>query len=88
MKATGIIRRIDDLGRVAIPKEIRRTVGAHDGDPFMIFFDDNGNITLRKYVQYCNYCGETIEDDYGNSNLCNDCMKILKDHKPKKETQE
>ena len=37
MKATGIIRRIDDLGRVVIPKEIRRTLGLHEGDPMEIF---------------------------------------------------
>jgi AbrB family transcriptional regulator (stage V sporulation protein T) len=48
MKATGIVRRIDDLGRVAIPKEIRRNMSIHEGDPLEIFTDDNG-IVLQKY---------------------------------------
>lgn len=41
MKATGIIRRIDDLGRVVIPKEIRRNLGIHEGDPLEIFIENN-----------------------------------------------
>ncbi len=41
MKATGIIRRIDDLGRVVIPKEIRRTLKIREGDPLEIFIEDN-----------------------------------------------
>lgn len=49
MKATGIIRRIDDLGRVAIPKEIRRTLRIQEGDPLEISVDDKGNICLHKY---------------------------------------
>jgi AbrB family transcriptional regulator (stage V sporulation protein T) len=49
MKSTGIIRRIDELGRVSIPKEIRRTARVRDGDPLEIFLDDSGNITLKKY---------------------------------------
>lgn len=48
MKATGIIRRIDDLGRVVIPKEIRRNLGIREGDPLEIFVE-NGCICLRKY---------------------------------------
>lgn len=49
MKATGIIRRIDDLGRIAIPKEIRRTLGIKEGDPLEIYTDNDGNIIFHKY---------------------------------------
>ena len=49
MKATGIVRRIDDLGRVVIPKEIRRTLRIREGDPLEIFTDRNGEIILKKY---------------------------------------
>lgn len=49
MKATGIVRRIDDLGRVVLPKEIRRSFGINAGDPFEIFTDDEGHIILKKY---------------------------------------
>ncbi len=49
MKATGIVRRIDDLGRVVIPKEIRRTLRIREGDPLEIFTDREGEIVLKKY---------------------------------------
>lgn len=49
MKATGIVRRIDDLGRVVIPKEIRRTLRIREGDPLEIFIDREGEVILKKY---------------------------------------
>ena len=49
MKATGIVRRIDDLGRVVIPKEIRRTMRIREGDPLEIFVDREGEVILKKY---------------------------------------
>ncbi len=49
MKATGIVRRIDDLGRVVVPKEIRRTLRIREGDPLEIFTDRDGEIILKKY---------------------------------------
>lgn len=50
MKATGIVRRIDDLGRVVIPKEIRRTMAIREGDPLEIYTTDGG-VLFRKYEQ-------------------------------------
>ncbi|MDY0404040.1 stage V sporulation protein T [Virgibacillus sp. 179-BFC.A HS] len=49
MKATGIVRRIDDLGRVVVPKEIRRTLRIREGDPLEIFIDREGEVILKKY---------------------------------------
>lgn len=49
MRATGIVRRIDDLGRVVVPKEIRRTLRIREGDPLEIFTDREGEIILKKY---------------------------------------
>lgn len=49
MKATGIVRRIDDLGRVVIPKEIRRTASIREGDPLEIFLDEDGAVVFKKY---------------------------------------
>ena len=49
MKATGIVRRIDDLGRVVIPKEIRRTMRIREGDPLEIYTDREGGVIFRKY---------------------------------------
>ena len=74
MKATGIVRRIDDLGRVVIPKEIRRTIRIREGDPLEIFTDNDGEVVFKKYspvgelspfaVQYADVlsraCGMTV----------------------------
>ena len=49
MKATGIVRRIDDLGRIVIPKEIRRTLRIKEGDPLEIFTDRQGEVIFKKY---------------------------------------
>ena len=49
MKATGIVRRVDDLGRVVIPKDIRRTIGIHDGEPLEIFIEGKDTVCFRKH---------------------------------------
>ena len=54
MKATGIVRRIDDLGRVVIPKEIRRTLRIREGDPLELFTTRDGEVVFKKYT----YCDE------------------------------
>lgn len=71
MKATGIVRRIDDLGRIVVPKEIRRTLKIREGDPLEIFTDREGEIVLKKYspigeirefaVQYTESLGNYIK---------------------------
>lgn len=50
MKATGIIRKVDDLGRVVIPKEIRRTMGVTEGTALEIFVGSDGGVIFRKYI--------------------------------------
>jgi len=52
LKATGIVRRIDDLGRIVIPKEIRRTLRIREGDPLEIFVDRDGEIIFKKYSPF------------------------------------
>ena len=69
MKATGIVRRIDDLGRVVIPKEIRRTMRIREGDPLEIYTDKDGEVIFKKYspmgelsafaAQLCDTLGKT-----------------------------
>ncbi len=49
MKATGVVRRIDDLGRIVIPKEIRKTLRIKEGDPLEVFTDKEGEVILKKY---------------------------------------
>ena len=58
MKATGIVRRIDDLGRVVIPKEIRRTMRIREGDPLEIYTDRDGEVIFKKYSPV----GELLEE--------------------------
>ena len=50
MRATGIVRRLDDLGRIAIPKEIRRSLGIKEGDPLEIFTTKDGEIIFKPYL--------------------------------------
>ncbi len=64
MKATGIVRRIDDLGRVVIPKEIRRTMRIREGDPLEIYTDAGGLVVFRKYSpigELSNFAGQYAE---------------------------
>ena len=58
MKATGIVRRIDDLGRVVVPKEIRRTLGIREGTPLEIFTGKDGEVILRNLYICTELCGD------------------------------
>lgn len=71
MKATGIVRRIDDLGRVVIPKEIRRTLRIREGDPLEIYVDKDGEVILKKYSpigELGTFAKEFAESLYENLN--------------------
>ena len=72
MKATGIVRRIDDLGRVVIPKEIRRTMRIREGDPLEIYTDREGEVIFKKYSpigELNSFAGEYAETLYKTCNL-------------------
>ena len=62
MKATGIIRRMDDLGRVVIPKEIRKTLRLREGDPLELYVDNQGGIVFRKYNVMGDYDVNLVEE--------------------------
>ncbi|MBE6037566.1 MAG: AbrB/MazE/SpoVT family DNA-binding domain-containing protein [Clostridiales bacterium] len=67
MKATGIVRRIDDLGRIVLPKEIRRTLRIREGDPLEIYTDSEGGVVLRKFSpveELSRVAGELIDSMY------------------------
>ena len=72
---TGMVRRVDELGRVVVPKELRRRVGiVDDKDSFEIFMDGD-SIVLRKYQPTCVFCGETEGlSSYSNKNVCAKCI--------------
>ena len=72
MKATGIVRRIDDLGRVVIPKEIRRTMRIREGDPLEIYTDREGEVIFKKYSpmgELNNFAGQYAETLYKTCDL-------------------
>ncbi len=77
MKSTGIVRRVDELGRVVLPIELRRTLRIEDKDSLEIYVDGE-MIVLRKYEPACIFCGnaENIETFRGK-NICHDCLSSL-----------
>lgn len=83
MKATGIVRRIDDLGRVVIPKEIRRTLRIREGDPLEIFTDKEGEVILKKYSpigelnEFAAEYAESIYDSLGDIGLITDRDTVI-----------
>lgn len=78
MKATGIVRRIDDLGRVVIPKETRRMFGIAEGDPLEIYVDGK-SIILKKYERGCTFCPNMDNlVEFGGQHICRECIEALK----------
>lgn len=75
MKSTGITRKIDELGRVVLPVELRRTLNISQDDDIEIYVSE-GKIHLRKFAPYCIFCGEKENIiNYENKNICQDCIK-------------
>lgn len=83
LKATGIVRRIDDLGRVVIPKEIRRTLRIREGDPLEIFTDREGEVILKKYSpinelgDFAKEYAETLYETLGTPVLISDRDEMI-----------
>jgi len=79
MKSTGIVRKIDDLGRMVIPIELRKTMNINKKDPMEIFVDEE-KIVLKKYEPACIFCGsadDTIE--YKGRTICSECMHNMQE---------
>ncbi len=83
MKATGIVRRIDDLGRVVVPKEIRRVLRIREGDPLEIYTGNSGEVILKKYSpiselgQFAGEYAETIFKIIGGTVIVSDTDQII-----------
>lgn len=78
MKATGIVRRIDDLGRIVVPKEIRRTLRVKEGDPMEIYVDSREGIVLKKYSPVATI--SSFADEYAASiNDITKCIVLITD---------
>jgi len=77
MKSTGIVRKVDDLGRIVIPKELRKTMNIKKKDPMEIFVEKN-NIILSKYEKGCLFCGEMGDTfEFEGVTICKKCLKKI-----------
>ncbi len=78
MKSTGIVRHIDELGRIVVPKELRKKLGISACDPVEIS-SDGDRIILTKYSPVCHFCGSTEGIvEFKEKNICESCIKELK----------
>lgn len=79
MKATGIVRKVDELGRIVLPMELRKTLNIQEKDPVEIFVNGR-DIVLRKYEPGCDLCG-SIDDElkmHRGKSICVTCINTLK----------
>lgn len=78
MKATGIVRKVDELGRVVLPIELRRTLNIDIKDPLEIYVDEEF-IILKKYEPACIFCGNAKDvKRLHDKNICSDCLSEIK----------
>ena len=81
MKSTGIVRKIDELGRIVLPIELRRTLDIAEKDPMEIFVEGN-TIILKKYEPSCIFCGDAKDIiTFKGKNICPRCLAELKDER-------
>ena len=79
MKATGIVRKVDELGRIVLPMELRRTLSIKKEDPIEIFVDGS-SIILRKYEPACIFCGSASDVvNIRGKNICRSCVEEMKE---------
>lgn len=77
MKATGIVRKVDELGRIVLPIELRRTLGIAERDALEIYVDGN-SIVLKKYEAVCVFCDSAHEVvNFKGKNICSKCLKEI-----------
>ena len=77
MKSTGIVRKVDEIGRIVLPIELRRTLGIEEKDRIEIFVDGE-SIILRKYQPACIFCDNAKDIiNYKGKNICPDCIRAM-----------
>ncbi|MBQ4545869.1 MAG: AbrB/MazE/SpoVT family DNA-binding domain-containing protein [Oscillospiraceae bacterium] len=77
MKSTGIVRKVDELGRIVLPIELRRTLNIEEKDALEIYVDDN-SIMLKKYEPACIFCGSADGvTEFKGKNICEHCLREL-----------
>ncbi|MBO5907934.1 MAG: AbrB/MazE/SpoVT family DNA-binding domain-containing protein [Clostridia bacterium] len=77
MKSTGIVRNIDELGRIVVPKEIRQRMGIANNDPVEIYIEGD-KVILTKYTPVCHFCGSDSEVcDFKGKKICKSCISDI-----------
>ena len=76
MKSTGIVRKVDELGRIVLPIELRRNLDIAERDELEIFVDGE-NIILRKHEASCIFCGGPVTLQFKGKYICSECLKDL-----------
>lgn len=77
MKSTGIVRKVDELGRIVLPIELRKTLDINVKDPLEIYVDGN-SVILKKYLPACIFCNEANEiSQFQGKNICSSCLKKI-----------
>lgn len=83
MKSTGIVRKVDELGRIVLPIELRRTLDIEIKDSIEIYVENN-SIILKKYEPTCIFCGNSKDlITFNEKNICNKCLQQLKSNEEK-----
>lgn len=81
MRPTGIVRKVDDLGRIVLPIELRRTLDIAERDELEIYLDDD-KVVMRKYEPSCVFCASTRSlVNYRGKNVCGECIRAMKEEK-------
>ncbi len=89
MKGTGIVRNLNELGSVSIPKEMRKKMHMEKNDSVEIFVGDEGEIILKKYQPGCIFCGEMKDTvTHRDKKICCSCLKEVEEKKAEKEAEE
>ena len=79
MKSTGVVRKVDELGRIVLPTELRRSLDIAEKDALEIYVDGE-QVILKKYQPACVFCGEARDiSNYKGKNICSECIKDIKE---------
>lgn len=79
MRATGYVRKLDSLGRIVLPKSLRKELSISEGDDIEMYVDNDGNVVLDKFTPRCVFCDTVKTDtiDFKGKVVCSDCLKDM-----------
>ena len=79
MRATGYVRKLDSLGRIVLPKSLRKELNINEGDDIEMYVDEAGNVVLDKYIPRCVFCDTATTDvvNYKGKVICKNCLRDM-----------